>query len=161
MAGRLNFSGSMADQSQTLPGKKSTLMDRVKSRMVDLGDAGFTGIFNDLIDKSSELMLKLEPIIKEYGPKLVGVMRSTVGVLKTLSPLLKPIAMGVGLIAFRWASLKLIVAGGWMLKAVRLLGMMRLGAIGTQLAIFAIPIAIGAAIAAVVYLGYQIYRYFP
>lgn len=152
LAGKMNFGGSMNEMSKTLPGRQSTLMDKVKTRMVDMGDAGMTQVFGQAIERLIVLTDKAGVFIKQNGPAISDGFKLIMDSAVALAPLIKPIAVGVGVFAMHFAGLKVIAGGKWLWGAIKALWSLKWLAGG-------VPLAIGTVIAGIAAFGFEVYRY--
>ncbi len=161
---RKGIEGGMIALSKTLAGQQSTLLDTAKNLAVKFY-LGFSEHTHELISRSTEFLDALEPKLEKAG-KVVGeiVTRLFVDWIPRGIQLWKewgPLATGVlGMITARCIGLKAIAVGGWLVKAISFVRTLTLSTIALNIAAFAIPIAVGAAIAAIGYIGFEVWRYF-
>lgn len=158
-ADRKGVAGMMKKQSGSMPGKISTLKDNLRSMSVEMWEGGLKEPVHALTDGMINLVKEMKPfalqagqLAKEWLPKLADG-------IKSLTPLMKPLAAGVATVTLYYTGLAAISTGKWIKAAVLGMKTLKWAAVKAYLATFAIPIAIGAAVAAVAWLGYEIYRF--
>jgi hypothetical protein len=166
MAGgtRDGIKGGMIALSKTLAGQKSTLVDTAKNLAVKFY-LGFSEHTHELISRSTAFLDTLEPKLQQVG-KTVGnlVTKLFVDWIPRGIQLWKqwgPLVIGIiGTVVARYAGMKAIAGGSWIIAQITKLRGLTTAMALTNLAAFAIPIAVGAAIAAIGYIGYEVWRYF-
>lgn len=179
--GERNYKGQMDSMSKTLPGMMSTLQDRISQRFEDIGDAGVDKLFDGMMKRLLKGADDLKPVAKRVGEFVTKWVPKTIDWLKSLKPLIKPVAVGLGFIASYLVGAK-VLAGYSVLSGVvgklilfgrtiipllpglftfvRTAGFipMLMGGLSAGLAAL-LPVLIGGAIAGLVWLGWQLYKY--
>ncbi len=165
--GNTQFAGGMDRQSKTIGGMTSTLSDNFQA----LGRAIWTGGFGDaaksVVKWLTDLTDKIQPIVEKQVPIFIKDMRKlSIDILPKLVPVLEGITAGLVGMGAAYAYLKVIAVIDFMTKLVvawRAMDVaMKAAAISGALAnatIMFIPMLIGAAVAAVVWFGWQVYKY--
>ena len=150
--GEVQFAGGMERQAKTIGGKLSTLADNFGALARAIWNGGLKDAAHNFVGWLDGLTKQLGPLAKDLGASIPNALRN-MGNLLTIA------AGAVGLFTFRMIGMKAIMAGVWIFNAVRAFQTLTWTAIAAKIAVFAIPIAIGALVAAVAYLGYQIYTF--
>lgn len=150
--GEVQFAGGMERQAKTIGGKLSTLADNFGALARAIWNGGLKDAAHSFVGWLDGLTKQLGPLAKDLGASIPGALRN-MGNLLTIA------AGAVGLFTLRMIGMKAIMAGVWIFNAVRAFQTLTWTAIAAKVAVFAIPIAIGAVVAAVAYLGYQIYTF--
>lgn len=139
--GEVDFAGGMDRQSKTIGGKLSTLKDNFGALAREIWKGGLGQAAHQFVKWLSDVTTKMQPFIKQLAGELPHA-------LQTIGKLLPFVAGGLALMTLRMVGLKAVMIGGWLERQTL-----------ANAAVFAIPVAIGVAVAAVAYLGYEIYKF--
>lgn len=170
-AGEQDTVGGMARLSGTLEGLLSTLKDSVEQLYRTIFKTGVGSVLKELTKGAISLLGALEPVTKEFGIWLGLNLRSwskTIGDnMGILAGALKIAAAAASLLIARFIGLKAIAIASFIYQvvvAMRALTIAEIGAAAAgglvNIALLAIPIAIGLVIAAVAFLAYDMYSFF-
>ena len=165
--GNTQFAGGMDRQSKTIGGMTSTLSDNFQA----LGRAIWTGGFGDaaksVVKWLTEFTDKIQPIVEKQVPIFMKDMQKlSINVLPKVVPLLEGMVsalVGMGTAYGVMQGMALAKWFGSMIMAWRAMdGAMKAAAISgaiANLTIAWIPMLIAAAVAAVAWFGWQVYKY--
>jgi len=110
-----------------------------------------------ILAQAQTALPKIMNSIIDTGTKALPLVTMVFDVIRASAPIA---AAAIGLIASRYIGLKAIAVGGWIIRAISFMRGLTLSTVLLNAAAFAIPIAVGAAIAAIGYIGYEVWRYF-
>jgi len=165
--GRVQFAGGMDRQAATIGGMTSTLGDNFQA----LGRAIWTGGLGDSAKKfvkwATEFTDKMQPIIEKQLPIFIKDMKKlSIDILPKIQPVLEGITAALMGMGAAYAYIKILAVAdmiGKMVMAWRAMDTaMKLAAISGAVAnatVMFIPVAIAAAVAAVAWFGWQVYKY--
>lgn len=158
-AGRQGVAGMAVALSKTLEGKQSTFVDNLKMA----SNAFYLGFqkevhtaFNVAIGDVEKFTAKATELGKQVGHFLKADLPHHLQTIQRLAPLA---AMGLGVMYARIVGLKVITAAGWIWKGVMAFRALGLAGVMANIAVMAIPIAIGAVVGGIAYLGYEIFKF--
>lgn len=158
-AGRNGVAGMAVALSKTLEGKQSTFVDNLKMA----SNAFYLGFqnevhtaFNVAIGDVEKFTAKATELGKSVGHFLKADLPHHLQTIQRLAPLA---AMGLGVMYARIVGLKVITAAGWIWKGVMAFRALGLAGVMANIAVMAIPIAIGAVVGGIAYLGYEIFKF--
>lgn len=155
----MKFGTAMADQANTPAAAMARLSNRTDRMFRNIWNAGINKEGDSLFKTLDRLMVTLETEAPKAIMATVKAIKSMKPALQMLKDFMPIIAFGVGIVVARMVGLKVITAGVWIWRAAIAFRAMSLAAMAANVAAFAIPIAIGAVVAAVVWLGYEIYKF--
>lgn len=166
MAGeRKGIKGGMEAQAKTLSGQMSTLKDSAKQAATAFS-AGFISKVHTLLDGMIKRLDKAVPMFVNLGKSFGKFIDDGIKFLPKLPPYLEAVAAGLTGIGAAYAYLKAMALASWVMNMVlawRAMDVaMKAAAISGALAnatIMFIPMLIGAAVAAVAWFGWQVYKY--
>jgi hypothetical protein len=150
--GEVDFAGGMDRQSKTIGGKISTLKDNFGALAREIWKGGLGQAAHQFVKWLSELTAKMQPVMQTMARELPHA-------LQTIGKLLPFVAAGLAAMTFRMVGLKAMMVGGWILDAIKGMQALSFASGVASITTMAIPIAIGAAVAAVAYLAYQVYTF--
>ena len=165
--GRVQFAGGMARQAATIGGMTSTLGDNFQA----LGRAIWTGGLGDAAKKfvkwATEMTDKLQPIIEKQLPIFIKDMQKlSIQILPKIQPIVEGITSALFGMGAAYLYIKGIAVADMIMKMVyawrAMDAAMKVAALSGAIAnatVMLIPIAIGAAVAAVAWFGWQVYKY--
>jgi hypothetical protein len=170
-AGEQDTVGGMARLAGTLEGLLSTLKDSVEQLYRTIFKTGVGSVLKEMTKGAISLLGALEPVTKEFGIWLGLNLRSWSKTIADnmgiLAGALKIAAAVASLLIARFIGLKAIAIASFIYQAVVAMRALTIAEIGAaaagglvNLALLAIPIAIGLVIAAVAFLAYDMYSFF-
>lgn len=171
--GEKAFGGGMERQSKTIGGAMANLSDSVQISIFKMWEAGLkypvTSFVKDLtewVKKATPQMIELGKKADEWAKRLTVMFYQAKDNAHKLIPVLEVVAAAAIGIGAAWLYVKSVQVSAWLggliAKWILMDGAQKAVAISGALAnaqILAIPILIGAAVAAVVWFGYQVYKY--
>lgn len=166
MAGeRKGIKGGMEAQAKTLSGQMSTLKDSAKQAATAFS-AGFISKVHTLLDGMIKRLDKAVPMFVNLGKSFGKFIDDGIKFLPKLPPYLEAVAAGLTGIGAAYAYLKAMALASWVMNMVlawRAMDVaMKAAAISGAIAnatIAFIPMLIAAAVAAVAWFGWQVYKY--
>lgn len=166
MAGeRKGIKGGMEAQSKTLSGQMSTLKDSAK-QMATAFSSGFISKVHTLLDGMIKRMDKAVPMFEKFGKSFGKFIDDGIKFLPKLPPYLEAVVSGLSGIAGAYVILKGMALASWIMEGVAawkaMDAAMRIAAISGAIAnatIAWLPMLIAAGVAAVVWFGWQVYKY--
>lgn len=172
--GETKFAGGMERQAKTIGGKMSTLQDTIEGvarklwegpmhknahalmdwaqKFLDKHADKFTTWLTIAVEKGQEFGTRGLEFVKDAGPKVLFFLSEARKVLPFVITFL-------GTMAARFVGLKAIAGGMWLFNAIKTIRTLTWSTMALNTAAFVIPVAIGAVIAAIGWVGYQVYKY--
>ncbi|MBF2051960.1 MAG: hypothetical protein IGS03_00675 [Candidatus Sericytochromatia bacterium] len=150
---REGYAGGMERQSQTLPGKLSTLRDAVKNLQTQFY-LGFQGNAHQFLDKLAQFVEKATPKMKELGVQVgIFVKHDLPKYLKVIKELLPWIGTGLAVMYSHMVGITTLKFALWLWKAEAALRAMGFAGMIANAGIFGLPALIGGVVLALAAFG--------
>lgn len=161
-----NFKGGMDRQAATIGGAVSNMEDNFQALGRAIWKGGVDKQAKAFVKWISDTTEKISPLAEKYVPQFIDQLGKMYNNAYKLVPVLEAVGATLFGIGAAYVYIKGVMIADMLLKAVVAWRAMdaaqKAAAISGALAnatIFAIPIAIGAAVAAVAWFGWQVYKY--